>query len=201
MRPGLSLLAALGLTATTVWAPIALAQETTGDEAAAIAAQGGGGDRGMGGQAAARPGVGRARLMSTEFPLIRGQVLMRQTGANQTAVIVTVYGLEPGSEHVNHIHNGSCTGAILFPLDKLIADESGVARSVSSVPGAINLDTWWVNVHAGYALPSPGITCGQVEGPPARPPRSSDGPAPRPEGGDRSSAPPAGAPPPAPERR
>ena len=201
MRPGLTLLAALGLTATTVWAPIGLAQGLTAEEPAAVAAQGGGGERGMASQPAARPMVGRARLMSTESPFVRGQVLMRQSGANQTAVIVTVYGLEPGSEHVNHIHNGSCTGGILFPLEKLIADETGVARSITSVPGAINLDTWWVNVHAGYALPSPGVTCGQVEGPPARPVRPSDGPGPRPDGGDRPSAPPAGAPPAAPERR
>jgi hypothetical protein len=145
--------------------------------------------------------VARARLASTEDPFVRGQVLMRQTGPNQTAVIVTVYGLPPGSEHVNHIHNGSCTGGILFPLQKLVADEVGIARSVSSVPGAINLDTWWVNVHAGYALPSPGITCGQVEGPPPPRMRSGDAPTPRSEGGDRPSTPPAGAPPPASERR
>ncbi|HLH24760.1 MAG TPA: hypothetical protein VK066_19740 [Chloroflexota bacterium] len=134
---------------------------------------------------AARPPVARARLTSTEFPFIRGDVLMRQTGPNQTAVIVTVYGLPPGSEHVNHIHNGSCTGNILFPLERLVADDNGVARSVSSVPGAINPDTWWVNVHAGYALPSTGITCGQVESPPAPRPRPNNAPGPRPDGGDR----------------
>jgi hypothetical protein len=197
MRPGLSLLAALGLGATTVWAPIGLAQGTTAAEPA-IAAQGEGGERSMESQPGARPMVARARLASTEYPFTRGQALFRQSGANQTAVIVTVYGLEPGSEHVNHIHNGSCTGGILFPLEKLIADETGVARSVSSVAGALNPETWWVNVHAGYSLPSPGITCGQVQAPPAR---TGDGPGRRSEGGDRPSAPPAGAPPPAPERR
>src|SRR5581483_4488339 len=96
----------------------------------------------------------------------------------QTAVIVTVWGLEPGSEHTNHIHNGSCTGAILFPLQKLVADKSGMARAVSSVPAALNPDTWWVNVHAGYALPSPGITCGQVESPPPPPAAAPAPPAP-----------------------
>jgi hypothetical protein len=200
MRPALSLLAALGLTVTTVGAPATLAQSVAADAPAAIEAQGGGpaggGDRDMGSQMAARPMVGRARLMSTEHPFIRGTVLLRQSGANQTAVIVTVYGLEPGSEHVNHIHGGSCTGGILFPLQNLVADKSGVARAVSSVPAAINPETWWVNVHAGYALPSPGITCGEVQSPPARVTSPGDLPVPRPGSSDRPggapAAPPAG---------
>jgi hypothetical protein len=199
MRPGLSLLAALGLTATTIGAPIGLAQSTAADDPAAVAAQDGG-DRGTDGQPAARPTVGRAQMMSTEFPLIRGEVLLRQTGPNRTAVIVTVRELEPGSTHVNHIHAGSCAGSILFPLTDLVADKSGVARSVSIVPAAINPETWWVNVQAGPALPSPGITCGKVEGPPARAGRPGEGPGRRPDGGERPNAPPA-APPAAPERR
>lgn len=211
MRPAWSLLAALGLTVATIGAPTILAQSTAAETPAAIAAQGpgadgagagagGGSDRGSRSTPTARPAVARAQLTSTENPFIRGNVLLRQTGPNQTAVIVTVWGLEPGSEHTNHIHNGSCTGAILFPLQKLVADKSGMARAVSSVPAALNPDTWWVNVHAGYALPSPGITCGQVESPP--PPASPPSPpaAPRSEGGDRSGAPPA-APPATPERR
>jgi hypothetical protein len=201
MRPALSLLAALGLTVTTVGAPATLAQSVAADAPAAIEAQGGGpaggGDRDMGSQMAARPMVGRARLMSTEHPFIRGTVLLRQSGANQTAVIVTVYGLEPGSEHVNHIHGGSCTGGILFPLQNLVADKSGVARAVSSVPAAINPETWWVNVHAGYALPSPGITCGEVQSPPARAMRPAT-PGPQP-GGAAPAAP--AAPPAGPDRR
>lgn len=200
MRPALSLLAALGLTVTTVGAPATQAQSTAADAPAAIEAQGGGSDRGLESQPAARLMVGRARLMSTEYPFIRGNVLLRQTGANQTAVIVTVYGLEPGSEHVNHIHGGSCTGGILFPLQTLVADKSGVARAVSSVPAALNPETWWVNVHAGYSLPSPGITCGQVESPPAPAMRPADAPGPRPEGGDRPGPTPA-APPAGSERR
>src|SRR4051794_40114712 len=173
MRPALSLLAAFGLTATMVGAPVTQAQSLAADEPAGIAAQDGGAGGGSEGatasQPAARPMAARAHLASTEYPFTRGEVLLQQTGPNVTAVIVTVYGLEPGSEHVNHIHNGSCTGNILFPLEKLIADKTGVARSVSSVPGALNPATWWVNVHAGYSLPSPGITCGPVETPP--PPR------------------------------
>lgn len=201
MKLGRFLLAALGLTAATVWAPTGLAQETAADEPPTTGAQSGGSERGTSSQAASRPTVGQSRMTSTEFPLVRGQVLLRQTGANATAVIVTVMGLEPGSTHVNHIHGGSCTGSILLPLTDLVADESGIARSISSVPAALNVENWWVNVHAGASLPSPGITCGKVDGPPARPARSNDGPGPRPEGGDRPSAPPAGAPPAAPERR
>ncbi|HEY7061373.1 MAG TPA: hypothetical protein VII06_07845 [Chloroflexota bacterium] len=225
MRPAFSLLAALGLTMTTLWAPISRAQGIAPDEAA-ISAQGDGEDRGGGAAPrgegprgegpraeAARATMAAARMSSTEFPLIRGYVVLQRTGANRTAVTVTVFGLEPGSTHVNHIHGGSCSGSILFPLGDLVADETGVARSVSSVAGALNVENWWVNVHAGPSLPSPGITCGKVEGPPparTRPaPGPSPSPAPRPDGGDRPapggtssggdrSGPPSGAPPPAP---
>lgn len=203
MRPAFSLLAALGLAVTTLWAPTGLAQSIVPDEPAAIDAQGSGADMG-GGPAmqgeSPRPMMARARMASTEYPIIRGNVVLQQTGPNQTAVTVTVTGLEPGSTHVNHIHGGSCTGSILFPLQDLVADKSGVARSVSSVAGAINVENWWVNVHAGSALPSPGITCGKVEGPPMVRTRPAPGPAPRPDGGERPGPAPA-APPAAPERR
>jgi len=184
MRPALSLLAALGLTATTVGAPAGLAQTTLDDAPAAIEAQErGGGQRGTDGQAAPRSTVGQAHMTSSDNPFLRGEALLRQSGRNETAVIVTLYGLEPGSEHVNHIHNGSCTGAILFPLEKLVADSRGIARSVSSVPGPINFETWWVNVHAGYSLPSPGVVCGDVDAPIVPPVGIGAGP--RPGGGER----------------
>jgi len=84
-----------------------------------------------------------------------------------------VYGLEPGSTHINHIHNGSCAGPILFPLSDLVADATGTARAVTQVRAPINTEIWWVNAHASYYIPTPGITCGKVEmaGPPMAPVR------------------------------
>ncbi len=188
MSPAYSALAALGLAIATVWAPTSLAQSMAPDQPAAVGGQqtgpSGGPDRGgsqeeprgrseQGAEAAAPPTRARVHLTSKEFPLVRGEVVLRQTGPAETAVIVTVYGLEPGSTHVNHIHNGSCTGSILYPRADLVADHDGVARSASLVHAALDTDTWWLNVHAGYALPSPGITCGKVEA--QRPRRTEPG--------------------------
>jgi hypothetical protein len=188
MKPAYWGLAALGLLAGTFGAPTAWAQTTPSHETHAIMAQDGASERGGPATAqqptAAQPAAtrGRARLAAERDPFIRGEALIRQAAGNLTGVVVTVYGLEPGSTHLAHIHNGSCTGAILFPLHNLVADRSGTARTTTPVPAGINFDTWWVNVHASYELPSPGITCGKVEAPPAPParqeserPRSGDG--------------------------
>ncbi len=128
------------------------------------------------------PPAAVARLVDPRNPLIRGEALLQQTGPNLTAVVVTVYGLEPGSTHINHIHAQSCAGPIRFPLRDLVADASGTARAVSQVPAALNVEDWYVNVHASYALPSPGITCGKVVAPlpPPPPPPPAPPPAPAP---------------------
>lgn len=133
------------------------------------------------------PPAAVARLVDPRNPLVRGEALLQQTGPNLTAVVVTVYGLEPGSTHISHIHAQSCAGPIRFPLRDLVADSSGTARAVSQVPAALNVEDWYINVHASYQLPSPGITCGKVLPPPM--------PAPPP--GPPPAAPQA---PPAPER-
>jgi hypothetical protein len=80
----------------------------------------------------------------------------------RTQVVVTASGLQPNSRHVNHIHDGSCTGTILIPLQTLEADGSGMARAVTEIDQQVEFGRWYVNVHAGDTLPSPGIMCGQV---------------------------------------
>ena len=177
MRPAFSILAALGLLLATVGTTAALAQApgpapgppgqppgpgvvTAPPPPAGPAAAPGG----------APPVVTQravARLVDPRNPLMRGDVLLEQTTAGRTAITVTVYGLERGSTHANHIYRGSCEGPILFPLQDLVADRSGVARSVSTVRAPIDLETWWVQAHASYVLPSPGIICGRVERVPA----------------------------------
>jgi hypothetical protein len=196
MRPAISGLAALGLLIGTVGAPTTWAQDETTSPGAAATQEGGAGQTARGaGQPA--PDRARGRLSSTQYPLVRGEVLMRQGQGNRTGVVVTVYGLSPGSTHLNHIHAGSCTGQILFPLTNLVADRTGMARAETTVPAGLNVENWWVNVHASYALPSPGITCGKVDAPPAPrvmpagpPPApggapTPGGPRPAPGGGDR----------------
>jgi len=108
-------------------------------------------------------------LRSERFVLIQGNALLERTESGRTAVTVTVYNLEPGSTHVNHIHGGSCAGPILLPLQDLVADHRGIATGFTQVPAPLDVENWWVNVHGWESLPSPGITCGKVSPPPPPP--------------------------------
>src|SRR5262249_4538058 len=124
------------------------------------------------------PGRAGARLNSTNFPLINGRALLERTASGATAVTVQLYGLEPGSTHVAHIHGGACSGPILVYLQDLVADHRGVATSFTAIAAPIDTENWWVNAHGWQFLPSPSIACGKVNGPPQRPARDpgSDGP-------------------------
>jgi len=160
MRPTFTVLAALGLLLVTLGTTSGLAQMMPADDDAPELAQGpGAGGDGAGG----RPARAVARLSDPRNPFIRGTALLEPTQSGGTAVTVTVYGLGPGGTYINHIHNGSCTGPILFPLDNLVADATGTARAVTQVRSPINTEIWWVNVHNTYYIPSPGITCGKVD--------------------------------------
>jgi hypothetical protein len=77
-------------------------------------------------------------------------------------VTVIVLRLEPGSTHANHVHDGSCTGAILHSLQPLQAGNDGTATAVTELAQEVEFQRWYVNVHAGAELPSPGIVCGKV---------------------------------------
>lgn len=85
----------------------------------------------------------------------------------RTEVALTVTGLAPNSEHVAHVHGGSCEseGAILYDLPALRADAGGtatinatVARPLSEVANGRT----YLTVHAEPTLPSPTITCGNI---------------------------------------
>jgi hypothetical protein len=123
------------------------------------------------------PARALARLRSDRFVLIEGNAVLERTASGRTAVTVTVYNLEPGSTHVNHIHAGSCAGPILLPLQDLVADHRGIATGFTQIPAPLDVENWWVNVHGWESLPSPGITCGKVNPPPPPPaPRAAPGP-------------------------
>jgi LPXTG-motif cell wall-anchored protein len=86
---------------------------------------------------------------------------------NQTQVVVTVQGAPPNGTHVNHIHTGSCEqmGGIAFPLTDLRIDSTGrgsATTTVSATLATIQGAAHYVNVHAGPALPSPGVSCGNI---------------------------------------
>jgi CHRD domain len=86
-------------------------------------------------------------------------------------VKITLLGLAPSSKHPAHIHAGSCTkaGNVLYPLQDVVADETGSATSTSTtnnVTSGIPATGWYINVHNGPGL-SPGvqfspISCGNI---------------------------------------
>ncbi len=87
-------------------------------------------------------------------------------------VTITLIGLAPNSTHPAHIHVGnSCAsnGAILYPLNNVVADAKGQASVTTFVhiskPG-IPAMGWYVNVHNGPTLATPhqanAIACGVI---------------------------------------
>jgi len=111
---------------------------------------------------------------------LRGSATFERMDGGMTRVTVTFTGLAPNSAHANHVHDGSCTGSILYPLELLQADASGMARAVTELSATVEFERWYVNVHEGGTLPSPGIACGKVTpalvgSPPPVPPPSAGG--------------------------
>jgi hypothetical protein len=108
-----------------------------------------------------------------------GTATFAHLASGGTRVTVTVLGLPPNSKHANHIHDGSCTGSILLPLQLLEADASGNANTVTDIDEQVDFARWYVNVHESATLPSPGIICGKVTPalagapPPGLPPAST----------------------------
>jgi hypothetical protein len=86
-------------------------------------------------------------------------------------VKITLTGLAPSSTHPSHIHTGSCSnqGAVVYPLQNIVADATGNATVTTMVPNITNgipASGWYVNVHNGPGL-SPDeqflpIVCGDV---------------------------------------
>jgi hypothetical protein len=85
-------------------------------------------------------------------------------------VQMTLTGMEPDSEHMAHIHSGSCVsqGAVLYSLPVVKADASGKStidatfQNVSEIPAS----GWYINVHRTTDLSTQTgfdpIACGDV---------------------------------------
>ena len=121
---------------------------------------------GMPATAAPSPVVGsgatavRATLSPQAGSGVSGEATIAQTG-DATTVTVTLSGLAPDSAHAGHIHGGSCSGPILFPLATIRADSAGQGSSRATVNAPIDAANWWVQYHASDSPPGPPITCGQ----------------------------------------
>jgi len=98
-----------------------------------------------------------------------GRAQLRIQNGN-LVVTLTASGLEPGSTHPAHIHTGSCQeqGAIVHPLQSLVANSAGNASSTTTVNNVSSIPSsgWYVNVHRGVYLNSQidfdPIICGNV---------------------------------------
>ncbi len=67
-------------------------------------------------------------------------------------VVTLVHGLPPNSMHAEHLHKGTCgsNGAIVFPLNSLMADAKGNAVAATFLPNMARVMAGglYLNVHA-----------------------------------------------------
>lgn len=92
----------------------------------------------------------------------RGSATFEKMDNGMTRVTVTFTGLAPNSAYANNVHDGSCTGNILHPLQTLQADASGMARVVTELGASVEFERWYVSVQEGDPVSSPSIACGKV---------------------------------------
>jgi len=72
-------------------------------------------------------------------------------------VKIRVTGLAPSSSHAAHIHAGTCAadGAIVYPLNPVVADAKGDASSettIANVQNGIPASGWYINIHNGLQM-------------------------------------------------
>lgn len=100
---------------------------------------------------------------------VQGDAQLSITGRTLT-VKVTVSGLVPETQHVVHIHKGTCAsqGDVVYPLKTLVADAAGKATATTTIPdvSAIPASGWYINVHNSNNLSTQAgfepIACGDV---------------------------------------
>ena len=91
-------------------------------------------------------------------------------GAGTFTVSIQLSGMKPNSEHVSHVHIGSCAkpGNIAYALLTVVADSQGKATATSVVAEYYSMPAtgWYVNVHEGEDLTEPeylpSISCGDL---------------------------------------
>jgi hypothetical protein len=77
--------------------------------------------------------------------------------ASQSLTVkISLIGLAPNSTHPAHIHSGSCAnqGAVVYPLQNVIADAHGVGASTTVIQKVTNVPAsgWYINIHNGPGL-------------------------------------------------
>lgn len=85
-------------------------------------------------------------------------------------VEVRLTGLAANTDHMSHIHKGSCgvTGDVVITLHNVKADGAGTGRATTTIshPYSMPATGWYVNVHAGPDLTTAAnvesIACGDL---------------------------------------
>ena len=98
-------------------------------------------------------------LAMFKFNSLGNEVLFRTQNVPGTSVVVFAQGLEPGTLHEEHIHNGTCVpdmnGQVRYDLYYMETDPNGESVSGTFFNGRINLRRPRAERHAWHADPYP----------------------------------------------
>jgi hypothetical protein len=100
-------------------------------------------------------------LSPSDGSAVRGQATVHENGPDQWMVMIVLQGLEPNSQRMVNIHRGSCAGAILYPLETMVADANGTGYSNTTL-AATPEASWWNRVSQAGSPSAAGVACGQV---------------------------------------
>lgn len=94
---------------------------------------------------------------------VSGEATLTPAGA-QSEVSVTLTGLEAGSTHPGHIHQGTCAapGSVVAPLSEITADASGSGTMTTTVDVSADAATagnHLIQYHGAGGAP---IACGEL---------------------------------------
>jgi hypothetical protein len=98
---------------------------------------------------------GKARPEPVGHSGICGDASLVTRNDGATRVVLRLKGLRKWSSHTAAIHDESCDGKILFPLNNVIADGWGPAKGVTLITIPIDYENWWTNTG--------GLACGKLE--------------------------------------
>jgi hypothetical protein len=100
-------------------------------------------------------------LTPSDGSAVSGQAIIHENGPDQWMVMVVLQGLEPNSHRAVQVHNGSCSGAILYPLEAMVADANGTGYSNTNLVATPDA-TWWIRVSRADSPSESTVVCGQV---------------------------------------
>jgi serine/threonine protein kinase/WD40 repeat protein len=97
---------------------------------------------------------------------VNGVGEITEAGDGNLTVIVTATGLTPGAHH-SHIHEGNCLaqGAIIFPLNDLVAGPDGKATATTTIKAdfaTVTSGRYYFNIHNDTGTPTYVASCAEI---------------------------------------